>query len=124
MDWYLEVFRKYAVFEGRARRKEFWYFILFNIIVMIILTIMDKGLGTFTVTSHNNFIGLLTSIYTLFAFIPSISVTVRRLHDTDRSGWWFFIIFIPIIGSIVLFIFEVLRGTIGPNKYGVDPIID
>ena len=85
MGWYLEALKKYAVFSGRSRRKEYWYFVLFNIIVAIVLSGIDALLGTFSPSSN---IGLLSGIYCLAILIPSLAVTVRRLHDITRSGQW------------------------------------
>jgi len=112
MNWYLEVLKKYAVFDGRARRKEYWYFVLFNTIINIVLSGIDS------VTTG---IGLLAGLYTLAVLIPSIAVSIRRLHDTDRSGWWILIALIPIIGWIVLLIFMVQDGKPGENQYGLNP---
>ena len=118
MSWYLEALKKYAVFSGRSRRKEYWYFVLFNIIVAIVLAGIDALLGTFSSSSN---IGLLSGIYSLAILIPSLAVTVRSLHDIDRSGWWIFINLIPLIGSIVLLVFAVMDGTPGSNRYGPNP---
>ena len=118
MNWYLEAFKKYAVFEGRSRRKEYWFFALFNFIFAFVLAIIDIMTGTF---SEEAGLGLLSGLYTLAVFIPAISVLVRRLHDTDRSGWWFWIVFIPLIGWIWLVILMILEGTSGQNQYGSDP---
>ena len=118
MNWYLECLRKYGVFGGRARRKEYWYFILFNIIIGIVLAVIDIATGSF---SGEDGIGLLSGIYFLAVLIPSVAVTVRRLHDTDHSGWWFLISLIPIIGAIVLFVFTVQDSNAGENKYGPSP---
>jgi uncharacterized membrane protein YhaH (DUF805 family) len=111
MNWYLEVLKKYAVFSGRARRKEYWYFVLFNLIISIILIIIDYMINS----------QILTTLYSLGVLIPSIAVTVRRLHDTDRRGWWIFISLIPIIGAIVLLIFMVLDSQKGENRFGPNP---
>lgn len=94
MNWYFEVLKKYAVFSGRARRKEYWYFVLFNIIVIIVLTFIDVMTGTYNEQAN---IGLLSGIYILVVLIPGIAVAVRRLHDTDRSDWWLLIGLIPLI---------------------------
>ncbi len=118
MSWYLEALKKYAVFSGRSRRMEYWYFVLFNIIVAIVLAGIDALLGTFSSSSS---IGLLSGIYGLAVIIPSLAVTVRRLHDIDRSGWWIFINLIPLIGAIVLLVFAVSEGTAGNNRYGPSP---
>ncbi|MCC6192867.1 MAG: DUF805 domain-containing protein, partial [Burkholderiales bacterium] len=112
MDWYIGVLKKYAVFEGRARRKEYWMFILFNLIVAAILNTVDWMVGTG---------GLLGGIYGLAVLIPGIAVTVRRLHDTGRSGWWILIVLVPLVGWIILLIFMVLDSHPGDNQYGPNP---
>src|SRR3954451_3952120 len=99
MSYYLEALKKYAVFSGRSRRMEFWYFVLFNIIVAVVLALIDTLLGT---TIGVSSFGLLSGIYSLAVLIPTLAVTVRRLHDIDRTGWWIFINLIPLIGTIVL----------------------
>lgn len=118
MNWYFEVLKKYAVFGGRARRKEYWYFTLFNFLAFFMLTFIDGVIGSF---NSEVGIGLLGGIYSLAVLIPAIAVSVRRLHDTDRSGWWLFIELIPIIGAIVLFIFMVQDSQQGDNQYGLNP---
>lgn len=118
MNWYLEVLKKYAEFNGRARRQEYWFFLLFNILISAFLATIDYFTGTFNFETG---VGLLSGIYSLGVLIPGISVTVRRLHDTDRSGWWLLISLIPVIGGIVLFIFMVLDSTPGNNEYGPNP---
>lgn len=111
MDWYLTVLKKYAVFSGRARRKEYWMFFLFNFIFSFILTFVDVFLDTV----------LFGAIYGLAVLIPSLTVTVRRLHDIGRTGWWALIGLIPLIGFIVLFIFVTTDGNEGSNEYGSNP---
>jgi uncharacterized membrane protein YhaH (DUF805 family) len=118
VSWYLEVLKKYAVFSGRARRAEYWYFVLFNIIVAVVLSLIDTLLGTFNFMQG---VGLLSGLYALAVLIPTLAVTVRRLHDIDRSGWWIFINLIPLIGFIVLLVFAVTDGTPGSNRYGPNP---
>jgi uncharacterized membrane protein YhaH (DUF805 family) len=118
MNWYLEVLKKYAVFDGRARRKEYWYFTLFNFLAFFMLTFIDSVIGSF---NYDVGIGLFGGIYSLSVLIPAIAVSVRRLHDTDRSGWWLLIELIPIIGTIVLLIFMVQDSQQGDNQYGPNP---
>ena len=118
MNWYLEVWKKYATFEGRARRKEYWYFQLFNVVAVVVLAFIDLAVGSF---SEEAGIGLLSGLYSLAVFIPSIAVTVRRLHDTNRSGWWFLIYFIPLVGAIVMLVFTVLDSQPGANRFGPNP---
>ena len=118
MNWYREALRKYATFEGRARRKEYWFFALFNFLAVVILSIVDMGIGTFNEEAE---IGLLGGVYLLAVLVPSIAVTVRRLHDTDRSGWWILLNFIPLIGSIVILVFTLLDSQPGGNRFGPNP---
>jgi uncharacterized membrane protein YhaH (DUF805 family) len=118
LSWYLQALKKYAVFSGRSRRMEYWYFVLFNIIVSIVLGVIDGLLGT---SGSYAGAGLLSGIYGLAVLIPSLAVTVRRLHDTDRTGWWILIALVPLIGVIVLLVFALLEGTPGDNQYGPNP---
>lgn len=119
MKWYLKVLNQYADFSGRARRTEYWMFILFNVLFGIAATILDNILGLkFSSQSPYGFIYL---IYSLAVFIPGLAVLVRRLHDVDKSGWWFFIALIPIVGAIWLLVLLVTEGTPGTNQYGVNP---
>jgi len=118
MNWYLEVLKKYAVISGRSRRKEYWYFALFNLIISIVLGIIDGVTGSFSPEAG---MGLLGGIYTLAVLIPSIAVGVRRLHDTNRSGWWLLISLIPLIGMIVLIVFLATDSKPEENQYGVNP---
>jgi len=108
MNWYLEVLKKYAVFNGRARRKEYWMFALFNFIIMFVLELIGGGSKT---TGSSSVPSL---IYQLAVLIPSIAVGVRRMHDTNHNGWW-------IICPIVNLVFAVTDGTQGENRYGPDP---
>ncbi len=118
MNWFTTALKKYAVFSGRSRRSEYWYFILFYFIIYIALAFVDRVTGTFDPKSG---IGLLTAIFALALLIPSLSVSVRRLHDTDRSGWWLLIGFIPLIGAIVLIVFFAQDSGAGTNRFGPNP---
>jgi uncharacterized membrane protein YhaH (DUF805 family) len=118
MEWYLKVLKNYAVFQGRARRKEYWMYTLFNVLVLIVLSILDRVLG---LSSETYGIGPLYVLYALAVLIPGLAVGVRRLHDIDKSGWWMLIAFIPLIGGIVLLVFAVMEGTAGSNRFGPDP---
>jgi uncharacterized membrane protein YhaH (DUF805 family) len=125
MQWYIKVLKQYADFSGRARRTEFWMFVLVNFLVSIVLSIIDTLIGTATVVGGSGMVsfspGLLGGIYSLAVLIPSLAVGCRRLHDTDRTGWWQLIAIIPIIGAIVLIVFWAQDGQRMPNKYGVNP---
>ncbi len=118
MNWYVQALKKYADFSGRARRKEYWFFVLFNIIVSILLAIVDVMLGLHAATMG---IGILSGLYSLAVIIPSIAVSVRRLHDINRTGWWVLIAFVPFIGALVLLVMALIAGTRGANDYGPDP---
>ena len=118
MSWYLEALKNYAVFSGRSRRKEYWYFVLCNVIVSLVLSGLDALLGTFSSSAN---LGLLSGIYALAIIIPTLAVSVRRLHDIDRTGWWVLIHLVPVIGSVVLLVFAVLDSTPGENRFGSNP---
>lgn len=118
MNWYMQVLKKYAVFSGRARRKEYWMFALFNLLISIGLMIVDGVTGSFSAATGY---GLLSGLYALAVLIPNIAVSVRRLHDTGRSGWWLLLILVPLIGVIVLLVFMVLDSKEGANEYGENP---
>jgi uncharacterized membrane protein YhaH (DUF805 family) len=106
---------KYTDFSGRARRSEYWYFFLFNILVSIVASIIDAIIGT-----RSGSFGLVEAIAGLALLLPGLAVGARRLHDTTRSGWWLLIGLIPIIGAIVLIIFFV-QDSHGDNQYGPSP---
>lgn len=113
IDWYLKVVRdNYANFSGRARRSEYWYFVLCNMLITLLLFIL------MFVTSYALF---LLIIYSVAIIIPSIAVVVRRLHDIGKSGAYYFIAFIPVIGAIWLLVLLCTDGDNGPNQYGENP---
>ncbi len=112
MNWYLQVLKEhYADFNGRARRKEYWMFVLFNVIFGVVVGFISGLLG----------IKWLASIYSLAVLVPSIAVSVRRLHDTGRSGWWLLIGLVPLIGSIWLIVLLCLDSQPETNKWGANP---
>lgn len=111
MNYYIDCWKKYITFSGRARRKEFWMFVLFNIIASCVASVIDKVLGTM----------MISSLYSLAALLPGLAVCARRLHDTDRSGWWMLIALVPVVGVIVLLVFECLDSTPGENRFGPNP---
>ncbi len=121
MNYYLDVLKKYADFTGRARRAEYWYFVLFNVIISFVIGFVDGIFGTYAAEAE---LGLLGTIYALAVFVPSIAVAARRLHDTGRSGWWQLILFIPLIGVIVLIVFLVLDSHPYENEYGANPKLE
>jgi len=119
MNWYLKVLKQYADFGGRARRSEYWYFVLFNLIFSIVAATLDNVLGI-AMEGMGNY-GPLTIIYSLVVFIPGLAVLVRRLHDVGKSGWMYFIALIPIIGAIWLLVLLATDSEAGSNKWGENP---
>ncbi len=139
MQWFLKCLRQYADFSGRARRAEYWWFALINGVVAGALYLIGVIVTAATTTSQISvdadgnlvqtggpsivgmfFLGLF-GLWSLALFLPGLAVTVRRLHDTNRSGWWFFLGFVPLVGAIMLLVFEATDGTPGPNQFGADP---
>jgi len=115
--YYTGVLRKYVDFSGRARRAEYWFFVLVNALISIAIQIVEAIFGI----SSGGGVGILSGLYGLAVLLPSLAVACRRLHDTNRSGWWLLIALIPIIGVIVLIIFAVQDSDEGTNKYGPNP---
>lgn len=113
LDWYKKVIINYVNFEGRARRKEYWYFTLVNILVGFALGLTAPILDELSV--------LLYWLYMLAVFLPSLGVTVRRLHDTNRSGWWLLVSFIPLLGALLLLIWVISDSDYDENEYGLPP---
>ncbi|CAM4386214.1 uncharacterized membrane protein YhaH (DUF805 family) [Paenibacillus endophyticus] len=112
MQWYTKVMKNYVGFTGRARRMEYWMFILMNVLISIALVIVESIVGL---------TGVLSGLYSLAVLLPSLAVLVRRLHDIGRSGVWIFIGLIPFIGAIVLLVFSFMEGQESVNEYGPNP---
>jgi uncharacterized membrane protein YhaH (DUF805 family) len=112
MKWYLEVLKKYAVFDGRARRTEYWMFVLFNVLISFGLGFLEGALGIPSV---------LSGLYGLAVLVPGIAVSVRRLHDTNRGGLWVLLALIPLVGAIILIVFMAQDSDSGENQYGPNP---
>jgi uncharacterized membrane protein YhaH (DUF805 family) len=104
-------FSNYVNFSGRASRSEFWFWILFGVIFSIIANVIDAVIG----------IPVISAVVALALLLPNISISVRRLHDIDRTGWWFLLV-LTVIGSILLIVWACFKGTSGPNTYGPDPL--
>lgn len=143
MKYYVNVLKKYAVFKGRASRKEYWMFVLFNVVISVIASILDVIFGTDSVSlKAGSDIGLINSVYSLAVFIPSLAVAARRLHDTNRSAKWMLAFLVPVVmipfmkvNINVVYVIPVLFGIImfiylffltqdstpGDNKYGPNP---
>jgi len=112
------VLSKYATFSGRAERSEFWWWVLFNFILQVVLSAIDNYvLGAVT----GEGVGILSGIAGLALLIPNLAVAARRLHDTGRSGWWQLLVLIPLIGAIVLIVWYASKGVTKANKYGSPP---
>lgn len=112
MNWYLDILKnKFALFEGRARREEFWMFVLINFIISVVVSVIARAIG----------LEFLSFVYSIALLVPSLAVGARRLHDTNRSGWWQLLNFIPIIGWIILIIWFATDSDVGSNQYGENP---
>jgi len=117
MEWYLAALRKYAAFSGRSRRKEYWMFVLINALISIALVF-----ATGMTSESPGLVGsLLYLVYSLAMLVPGLSVSVRRLHDTGRSGWWLLVGIVPIVGAIALLVFMAQDGQPGDNEFGANP---
>ena len=119
MNYYLKVLRQYVDFKGRARRAEYWNFVLFSTLLSIVLLLVDTYvLGTNPMAGESGIIG---NLYSLAVFLPSLGVLVRRLHDVGKSGWFFLIVLIPLIGAIWLLVLLFKDSEQGENKWGPNP---
>ncbi len=118
MKYYIHVIKNYATFSGRARRTEYWMFVLFNIIFTSVFTLLDYFFGLNSIILNY---GPFYILYFLFIFIPYLAVVVRRLHDVGKSGWYYLLVFLPIIGWIWLFVLLVTDSQKGENKWGKNP---
>jgi uncharacterized membrane protein YhaH (DUF805 family) len=117
MNWYVAVLKKYSDFSGRARRKEYWMFYLINTLISIVIA----GIDTVFDLGYQSGVTVLYCLYSLAIVVPSIAVTVRRLHDTGRSGWWWLIALVPIIGTIIFLVYMASNSQPGDNRYGPNP---
>jgi uncharacterized membrane protein YhaH (DUF805 family) len=118
MNWFLKVLKQYTDFDGRARRKEYWMFTLFYTIFLIVASIMDNVLGT---TFGEFGYGLFYILVSFALLLPSLAVSVRRLHDVGKSGYMLFVMLIPLVGVIWLFVLSVIDSNPGENEYGLNP---
>lgn len=123
MKWYLKVLSNYATFTGRARRSEFWFFVLFNMIFGIVAMVLDNVFGSTFEMGYGMSLpyGYIYVLYTLAVLIPGLAVVVRRLHDVGKSGWMYFIVLIPLIGAIWLLVLLATDSKPGTNKWGENP---
>jgi uncharacterized membrane protein YhaH (DUF805 family) len=128
MEWMLLPYRRYAEFTGRSRRKEYWMFALFQFLVSLVIGALfgqTTWMGMGGMMTGSMMVGgtgsLIQNLFTLVSLIPGLAVSVRRLHDQDRSGWLLLLVLVPVLGWFALFVFMCLEGTRGPNRYGPDP---
>jgi uncharacterized membrane protein YhaH (DUF805 family) len=110
VHWYTDVIKRYAVFDGRAGRPEYWWFFLINTIISLVLRFAIPSAGP-----------IISELYGLAVLLPSIGVAIRRLHDTNRTGWWILVALIPLVGWIWIIVLLALAGDTGPNQYGPPP---
>lgn len=115
MNWFILGWKNAFDFAGRSRRKEFWMFYLFNILAFLAVVLIGRLLFPERVTMT------IFCVYWLMVLIPSLSIHIRRLHDIGKSGWWLLVMFIPVVGPLVIFVFNLMNGFPGDNEYGVDP---
>jgi uncharacterized membrane protein YhaH (DUF805 family) len=122
MHYYIEVLKKYCVFSGRARRSEYWYFVLFNSIICICLFMLALSSCGFDIKSYSSsFFMRIYWLYAIAILLPSLGVEVRRLHDIGKGGGWIFISFVPFIGGIWLLVLNILDSEPGENRFGANP---
>lgn len=127
MDWYLKVWKQYAQFDGRARRQEFWMFTLFNLMAVLVLAILG-GIGLAISEDYGSILFIPLVVYYVAAFVPTLAVTVRRFHDTGKSGWVLLLLivlgiipFVGIVASIIQLVFVCTDSDQGTNEYGPSP---
>jgi uncharacterized membrane protein YhaH (DUF805 family) len=118
MHWYLDGLKQYVVFSGRARRKEYWFYQLFNCLFVGALLVVDSMTGTMRGKSG---LGMLSGLFVLATLLPSLAVLIRRLHDTNRSGWWCLVGAIPLVGPIIILAFTCMDSEPSANEYGPNP---
>ena len=119
MEWATLPLKRYAEFTGRSRRKEYWMFMLLSIGIYIAASILDRIAGMNGMIAGRY--GPIMALVALGLLVPSIAVSIRRLHDSDRSGWWLLLGLVPMVGEIIVLVFMVLKGTPGTNRFGADP---
>jgi uncharacterized membrane protein YhaH (DUF805 family) len=119
MEWATLPLKRYAEFTGRSRRKEYWLFLLLAIGISIVASILDSILGMGSMIAGTY--GPLRVLVGLALVVPWLAVSIRRLHDSDRSGWWLLIGVVPIVGGIIVLVLMALEGTRGANRFGADP---
>ncbi len=122
MEYMLMPIRRYADFQGRSRRKEYWMFVLFQLLVMIGIAVLFAVFDSISAGMGSIMLGLGVLAYLGLFFLPSIAVQVRRFHDQDKSGWFVLLSLVPYVGGLIMLFFMVQPGTAGPNRFGPDPL--
>jgi uncharacterized membrane protein YhaH (DUF805 family) len=118
MNAYVAAMRRYVTFAGRSSRQEFWMFTLIVVVLTLAAFAIDMVLGT----AGEGGPGIVYAIVVLANFLPSLAAAIRRFHDTDRSGWWYLILFVPLVGWIIFLVFLCKPSTPGPNRFGAAPL--
>ncbi|MEZ5064070.1 MAG: DUF805 domain-containing protein [bacterium] len=118
MKWYIQAIRSFTNYAGRSRRREFWFFQLFNFLFLAVLFAADVFVGTYDAESD---FALFSGLYSVVSFLPGLAVSVRRLHDTNRRGWWVLLGLIPFLGPLVLLVFYADDSDEGMNRFGPNP---
>ncbi len=115
MNSYLLALKNYAVFEGRSRRRDYWCFLLFQVLAVLVISFVERQLA---IANPEILAGWVTGLYLLLTFVPALALTVRRLHDSGLAGWWLLLHFVPVVGPLVILAFTLLRSEPGSNRYG------
>lgn len=121
MSWYLMVWQRFAEFNGRSRRYEYWMFTLIHLLIQLALLVVSVGLGAADLRGIGQVFTILLMVYAVVGIVPYIACFVRRLHDTGRSGWWWLLAWVPVVGWIIVIVFLAQNGMAGANQYGEDP---
>lgn len=126
MEWYIRAFKKATQFSGRAHRREYWMFFLWNAVFGLAASIVDRAAGLefdtgIAIGGEPVTVGVVWIVYSLVVLVPSLAIVSRRLHDVNRSGWWQLIGLIPIVGLVVVIVWLATQGMNGPNQFGPDP---
>lgn len=118
MKWYLRALKHYAVFRGRASRKEYWSFVVFQVLAVLVISAAERELA---IANPEILFGWFTAGFLVLTLLPGLGITIRRLHDTGRSGWWGLLHALPVLGTLLLQAFMLPAGARGANRYGPPP---
>lgn len=118
MHWYLHTLQQYAQFRGRAPRQQYWFFVLFQVLAVLLISFCERALA---IANPEILFGWFTALYLLITLLPTLAVSARRLHDSALSAWWLWLYLLPLLGCLILQLFMLRSGTLGFNRYGLDP---